>query len=110
MPTEDDLYNPLHPEWEIMAMVSIPERNLFQSILNIGFHDIVAERLQHRPFTRWANYHTAKDRQQGFRLDYFFTPINESKHITSVQVLTHWRAMPDASDHAPVRMLLNTPI
>jgi exodeoxyribonuclease III len=45
MPTEDDLYNPLHPEWEIMAMVSIPERNLFQSILNIGFHDIVAERL-----------------------------------------------------------------
>jgi exonuclease III len=98
MPTEDDLYNPLHPEWAIMAMVSTPERNLFQSILNIGFHDIVAD------------YHTAKDRQQGFRLDYFFTPINESKHITSVQVLTHWRAMPDASDHAPVRMLLNTPI
>ena len=106
MPTEDDLYNPLHPEWEVMAMVSIPERNLFNAILNMGFHDIVAERLPHRPFTRWAHYGTAKDRQQGFRLDYFFTPITESKHITAVQVLTHWRAMPDASDHAPVRMLL----
>ena len=84
----------------------VPERNLFNAILNMGFHDIVAERLPHRPFTRWAHYGTAKDRQQGFRLDYFFTPITESKYITAVQVLTHWRAMADASDHAPVRMLL----
>jgi exodeoxyribonuclease-3 len=108
MPTEDDLYNPQHPEWAVMAMISVPERNLFNSILRLGFHDIVAERLQHRPYTRWAHYNSAKDKQQGFRLDYFFTPILEAKHITAVQVLTHWRAMPDASDHAPVRMLLTT--
>ena len=57
---------------------------------------------------RWTNYPTAEDRQQGFKLDYFLTPINESKHITLVQVLTHWHAMPEASDHAPVRMLSTT--
>ena len=99
MPTEDDLYNPQHP---------VPERNLFNDILRLGLHDIVVERLQHRPYTRWAQYNSAKDKQQGFRLDYFFTPILEAKHITAVQVLTHWRATPDASDHAPVRMLLTT--
>ena len=32
--------------------------------------------------------------------------FTKSRHITAVQVLTHWRAMPDASDHAPVHMLL----
>ena len=69
MSTEDDLYNPLHPEWAIMAMISVPERNLFNEILRLGFHDIVAERLPHRPYTRWAHYSSAKDKQQGFRLD-----------------------------------------
>ena len=52
MPTEDDLYNPLHSEWNIMAMISVPERNLFNEILRLGFHDVVAERLPHRPYTR----------------------------------------------------------
>ena len=76
MPTNADLYNPDHPEWALNAMVSQTERQLFQDILNLGFHDIVAEQLPHRPYTRWQHYRTASDRQRGFRLDYFFTPID----------------------------------
>jgi exodeoxyribonuclease-3 len=108
MPTDADLYNPDHPEWALNAMVSPTERQLFTDIPNLGFHDIVAERLPHRPYTRWQHYRTASDRQRGFRLDYFFTPVDYLPHISDVQVLTHWRAMPHPSDHAPVKMVLTT--
>ena len=108
MPTDADLYNPDHPDWAVNAMVSPTERQLFQDILDIGFHDIVAERLPHRPYTRWQHYRSASDRKCGFRLDYFFTPIEFLPNITDVQVLTHWRAMPHPSDHAPVKIILVT--
>ena len=63
MPTDADLYNPDHPDWAVNAMVSPTERELFQDILDIGLHDIVAERLPHRPYTRWQNYRSASDRK-----------------------------------------------
>ena len=102
MPAEDNPHNPLHSECAVMTMVSVQARNLFNDILCLAYHDIVTERLPHSPLIRWADYSTMKDRQDGFRLDYSFMPINESSYRTAVQVRTYWRTMPDASDYVPV--------
>ena len=107
IPTDADLYNPDHPDWETHAMCSHKERQLYENILRLGYEDIVAQRLPHRPFTHWIYYRSATDRRQGFRIDYFFTPSVISHQITSANVLLHWRAMPEASDHAPVRITIN---
>jgi exodeoxyribonuclease-3 len=109
MPTDADLYNPDHPDWATHAMVSHRERQLFQSILDLGFHDIVAEKLPHRPYTRWQHYQSAQDRKNGYRLDYIFTPVLLLSHIQDVKVLTNWRAMDHPSDHAPVRIAITHP-
>ena len=107
IPTEADLYNPNHPDWATHAMCSHRERQLYEAILRLGYEDIIAERLPHRPFTHWIYYRSATDRRQGFRIDYFFTPRIMSHQITSASVLPYWRAMPDASDPAPVRVVIN---
>jgi exodeoxyribonuclease-3 len=107
IPTDADLSNPDHPDWETHAMCSHRERQLYEDFLRLGYEDIVAQRLPHRPYTHWIYYRSATDQCQGFCIDYFFTPSFISHQITSAHVLLHWRAMPEASDHAPVRIIIN---
>ena len=78
MPAEDDPHNLLYPEWTVMVMISVSKRSLYNDLPYLGIHDIVAERLPHSPLRRWADYSTMKDRQERFRLDYYFMAINES--------------------------------
>ena len=42
-----------------------------------------------------------------FRVDNYFILRSISHQITSANLLTHWRATPDASDHAPERIVIN---
>ena len=102
-----DFYNSGHPDWKTHVMGSQSKRQLHDDVLWLEYENIVAQRLSFSPLTNWISYQLATDMSQGFGIDYFFTPRAMSHQITSVNILSHRRTMPDASDHTPVHININ---
>ena len=108
MPHDHDLYNPEHPEWSKWAMISPPERAVYQSLLDVGLDDVVTTLLTPYTYTRWEYYKTSHDRAQGFRLDHFLIPSHLVSQVKQLTVLRQYRAAPTPSDHAPVLLTVDT--
>ncbi len=104
-PADKDVYDA--KKWQNRILVSDPERQAFQKLLNLGYKD--AFRLFHHdigPFTWWDYRSGSFDKNFGLRIDHFL--ISPEAADRSVNTIVHTKPRGDekASDHAPIEIEL----
>ncbi|MCP4923971.1 MAG: exodeoxyribonuclease III [bacterium] len=110
---DEDVYNPT--AWKDRILCSLPERQAFQSLLNLGLYDVV--RLKNPANTpdgdslfSWWNYRTrAWDSNSGLRIDYLLTNAQALDCLEHAYIDTSSRDWERPSDHTTVccRLALN---
>ena len=99
--TEDDLANPKGNEGK--HGFTKEEREGIDNIIEAGFVD--AYRTFHKGngrYTWWSHFAYARERNVGWRIDYFFVSKRFMKNVVSVEILDHILG----SDHCPVKISL----
>jgi exodeoxyribonuclease-3 len=97
--TEDDLANPKANIGE--HGFTDEEREGIDNIIKAGFVDAFRTFTQGKGhYTWWSHFANARDRNIGWRIDYFFVSKRLMKKIASVEIL------PDVfgSDHCPIKL------
>lgn len=94
--------------WEGEILCSPLERQQFQSLLHLGYYDIL--RLHHEgtgPFSWWDYRSGAWQRDNGLRIDHLLASPLAVNFVQSSGVDKAPRAKEKASDHAPVWCIFN---
>ncbi|MDX8390899.1 MAG: exodeoxyribonuclease III [Mariprofundaceae bacterium] len=97
-PADVDIHNP--KRWQGKILCSQPERDLLQSLLDLGFRDSVRQIHQDNMFSWWDYRLSAFKRGWGLRIDLLL--LTEALHVNDAGVDIDVRALERPSDHAPV--------
>ncbi len=98
-PADIDIYNP--KRWQGKIMCSDREREMFESLLELGLTDAVRKLYPDEPMHSWWDYRmNAFQRDWGIRIDHILT-TNAIRPI-SAGVAREERGRERPSDHAPV--------
>ncbi|MES2214100.1 MAG: exodeoxyribonuclease III [Patescibacteria group bacterium] len=99
--TDDDLANPKANDGE--HGFTKEEREGIDNIIQAGFVDAFRQFTQgNGHYTWWSHFAYARERNVGWRIDYFFVSKRLMKKVKSVDILDHILG----SDHCPVRIVL----
>lgn len=96
--------------WEGQVLFSLPEREAFREVLNLGFTD--SFRLFEQPeksFTWWDYRMMAFRRNMGLRIDHILLSSELAKICTACVIDKATRKLERPSDHAPVTVELARP-
>lgn len=96
--------------WEGQVLFSLPEREAFREVLNLGFTD--SFRLFEQPeksFTWWDYRMMAFRRNMGLRIDHILLSSELAKICTACVIDKAMRKLERPSDHAPVTVELVGP-
>jgi exodeoxyribonuclease III len=105
VPTDFDIYNTR--SWLKDALLQPESRECFARLLAQGWHDVVRSRFPNeRIYTFWDYLRQAWPRNAGLRIDHLLISPSLVPRVTDAGVDTWVRALPHASDHAPVWMTL----
>jgi len=100
-PADEDVHDPA--KWSDQVLVSKPERQAFQALLNLGFKD--AFRLFEqtaKSFTWWDYRQLGFRRNAGLRIDHILLSEPLAAACTACVIDKAPRGNPQPSDHAPV--------
>lgn len=98
---EIDLANPKSNERN--AGFTIEERSGFDAIVESGFIDTFREFTQEGGhYTWWSNFGRAREKNVGWRIDYFCISKDLRKKLKEATILPHVQG----SDHCPIRIVL----
>ena len=105
VPTDLDIYNTR--SWAKDALLQPQSRECFARLLAQGWQDVLRTRFPNeRIYTFWDYLRKAWERNAGLRLDHLLVSPSLAPRVTGAGVDTWVRALPHASDHAPVWMTL----
>ena len=105
-PTDCDVHDP--KAWEGCVLVSVPERQAFTQLLELGLKDSFREALPEKQMFSWWDYRAAGFRRnRGMRIDHILLSKVLSQDCIDVGIDTEPRRSERPSDHAPVWALLN---
>jgi len=75
------------------------ERTSFDDLLSVGLVDVFREHFPDKQeFSWWGHFHNSRERNIGWRIDYFLTKRKLSDKVKKVEILTKVYG----SDHCPV--------
>lgn len=98
---EIDLANPKSNERN--AGFTVEERRGFDAIVESGFIDTFREFTQEGGhYTWWSNFGRAREKNVGWRIDYFCISQGLRKKLKEATILPHVQS----SDHCPIRIVL----
>ncbi len=100
-PTDQDVHDP--KAWEGQNLVSAPERNAFQELINLGLHDSFRMFEQAPKTYSWWDYRMMGFRRNaGMRIDHILLSGALKEKCSASIVDKEPRAWEQPSDHAPV--------
>ena len=100
-PKEEDVYDA--DTFREKVLCTTQERDLFQELLSLGFHDGLDGFLGEQDrFTWWDYRMNAFRRKLGLRIDHILMSESTRQKCVSVEVLKSFRKLERPSDHAPV--------
>ena len=100
-PTDQDVHDP--KAWEGQNLVSAPERNAFQELINLGLHDSFRMFEQAPKIYSWWDYRMMGFRRNaGMRIDHILLSGALKEKCSASIVDKEPRAWEQPSDHAPV--------
>ncbi len=101
-PRDGDVYDP--KAWEGQILCSLPEREGFRSLVNLGLTDSLRETSPHDKdlFTWWDYRGGSWQNNFGLRIDHLLLSPQAADHLESAEVYSKERGQENASDHAPV--------
>ncbi|MBU3606478.1 exodeoxyribonuclease III [Polynucleobacter sp. MWH-Creno-3A4] len=100
-PTDEDVHDP--KAWEGQNLVSLPERNAFQELLNLGLHDSFRMFAQAPKTYSWWDYRMMGFRRNaGMRIDHILLSEQLKEKCSASIVDKEPRTWEQPSDHAPV--------
>jgi exodeoxyribonuclease-3 len=100
-PTDEDVHDP--KAWEGQNLVSPPERNAFQELLNLGLHDSFRMFAQAPKTYSWWDYRMMGFRRNaGMRIDHILLSEQLKEKCSASIVDKEPRTWEQPSDHAPV--------
>jgi len=100
-PTDQDVHDP--KAWEGQNLVSVPERNAFQELINLGLHDSFRMFEQAPKIYSWWDYRMMGFRRNaGMRIDHILLSGALKEKCSASIVDKEPRAWEQPSDHAPV--------
>ena len=100
-PHDQDVYDPI--AWQGQVLVSKPEREVLQTILQLGFEDCFRLVCQESRVYSWWDYRmNAYVRNQGLRIDLILATKALATSLSSCVIDSSLRALERPSDHAPV--------
>ena len=100
-PKEEDVYDA--DTFREKVLCTTQERDLFQELFSLGFHDGLDGFLGEQDrFTWWDYRMNAFRRKLGLRIDHILMSENTRQKCVSVEVLKSFRKLERPSDHAPV--------
>jgi len=103
VPTDFDIYNTR--SWAKDALLQPESRACFARLMAQGWQDVVRTRFPaERVYTFWDYLRKAWQRNAGLRIDHLLVSPSLAPRVTGAGVDTWVRALPHASDHAPVWM------
>jgi exodeoxyribonuclease-3 len=101
VPTEFDIY-PKH-SYGADALLQPESRKAFKRLMRQGWTDAVRQLHPDEPkFSYWSYLRNRWPRDAGLRLDFLLLSPAASARLVAADVDRWVRALPDASDHAPV--------
>ncbi len=101
--TEDDLARPKENKGK--KGFTREERNGFEDMINAGFVDTFRMFTKgNGNYTYWSHWAKARERNIGWRIDYFMVSGRLEKRVKSAQI----HADVSGSDHCPVSLVLDT--
>lgn len=104
-PTERDVYPTT--SYRDNALIQPEPRRLFQKLLAQGWVDAIRDRHPDHPmYTFWDYRRNRWQRDAGLRLDHLLLSEEAAKRLTGADVDRDVRAQENASDHAPVSIVL----
>lgn len=107
VPTDFDIYNTR--SWLKDALLQPESRECFARLLAQGWQDVIRSHFpDERIYTFWDYLRQAWQRNAGLRIDHLLVSPSLAPRVTGAGVDTWVRALPHASDHAPVWMTLDT--
>jgi len=108
VPTDFDIYDTR--SWSKDALLQPESRQCYQRLLAQGWQDVIRHRFPNeRVYTFWDYFRQSFQRNAGLRIDHFLLSQRLQGSVTDAGVDTWVRALPKASDHAPVWMTLELP-
>jgi exodeoxyribonuclease-3 len=106
IPTERDVYNP--DRWHEDALFLPQVRKAYAALLKQGWHDAIAEIHSDKPVnTFWDYLRHAWERNAGLRLDHLLLSPELAPRLRDAGVDRDMRGRLEASDHAPVWIVLD---
>ena len=100
-PADADVHDP--KAWEGQNLVSLPERNAFQALVNLGFSDSFRMFEQAPKTFSWWDYRMMGFRRNaGMRIDHILLSENLKEKCSASVVDKEPRTWEQPSDHAPV--------
>ena len=104
-PSDQDIHDP--GRWHEKIMCSTPEREWFQSLLDMGLTDTIRQLHPDAAMHSWWDYRmNAFRRKWGIRIDHLLA--TSAMHATAGGVAINYRALERPSDHAPVWVEFST--
>lgn len=105
-PADSDVHDPV--EWAGHVLCSEPERAAFQTLIQLGFHDVFRELFpQAKKFSWWDYRLNAFKRNRGLRIDLILVSEALLGLATHVDIDVEPRAADRPSDHAPVSLVMS---
>ncbi len=106
VPTDLDIYSTR--SWAKDALLQPQSRECFARLLAQGWQDVLRTRFpDERIYTFWDYLRKAWDRNAGLRLDHILVSPSLAPRVTGAGVDTWVRALPHASDHAPMWLTID---
>lgn len=100
-PAEIDVHDPLL--WQDSVLFSIPEREAFAELLELGLHDSFRSLFPEEQVFSWWDYRAAAFRRNlGLRIDHILLSSALLPLCQSAQIDKEPRRWPRPSDHAPI--------
>jgi exodeoxyribonuclease-3 len=100
-PEELDVHDPA--AWEGNVLFSVPERELFRALLNLGLHDCFRKSYPLEKDYSWWDYRmNAFKRNLGLRIDHILSGSDFIKNCEHCYIDKNTRGWDRPSDHAPV--------
>ena len=107
-PSDRDVYDAR--VWKGRLLCSVPEREAFSSLVNLGYADILREVCDDKDIYTWWDYRAgAFNRNQGLRIDHFLLSPHAVDRFCKCWVDLEPRQQDKPSDHAPVLLTLHLP-
>ena len=101
VPTDFDIYNP--KSWKKDALLQPESRECYERLLKQGWTDALRKKFpKEQVFTFWDYFRKHWERNAGLRIDHLLLSKQLTPKLKAAGVDRWVRALPKASDHAPV--------